>query len=95
MPKALRKYIDINPEILGGAPVISGTRIPIERIYHLVRQGYTTQTLQKEYPHVAPKKIQYIISYLMEAGLDAFTKTYKIQASSRRWTSAQRSVLQN
>ena len=78
MPKALKKYVNIDPEILGGTPVISGTRIPIERIYHLVRQGYTTQTLKSEYPHVDSKKIQYVISYLMEAGLDAFTKAHKV-----------------
>lgn len=83
MPKALKKYVDINPKILGGTPVISGTRIPIERIYHLVRQGYTTQTLKRDYPYVDSKKIQYVISYLMEIGLDAFTKAHKTPASSR------------
>ena len=83
MPKAIRKYIDINPEILGGTPVISGTRIPIERVYHLVLQGYTTDTLKKEYPWVDAKKIQYVIGYLMKAGLDELEKAYKTPASSR------------
>lgn len=83
MPKALRRYVDINPKILGGAPVISGTRIPIERIYHLVLQGYTTETLKKEYPWVDAQKIQYVIGYLMKAGLDEFEKAYKVSASSR------------
>jgi len=83
MPKAPRRYIDIDPNILGGAPVITGTRIPIERIYHLVRQGYSTQTLKKEYPWVEAQKIQAVIAYLMKAGLDAFEKTHKISASSR------------
>jgi uncharacterized protein (DUF433 family) len=83
MPKALAKYIESNPEVLGGIPVVKGTRIPVERIKYLVRQGYTTQTLAEEYPQIAPKKIQFIISYLMEAGLDAFEKTQKVQTSSR------------
>jgi len=83
MPKALRKYININPKILGGTPVIAGTRIPVERVSALVRQGYTPQKLQEEYPWVEPKKIQYLIAYLMEAGLDAFEKTYKAQTASR------------
>ncbi len=75
MIKILHKYISRDPQILGGTPVIAGTRIPVERVYHLIRHGYTTETLKKEYPHVAPKKIQHIISYLMQAGLDAFEKT--------------------
>ena len=83
MPKALRKYIKTDPKILGGAPVIAGTRIPIERIFHLVRQGYTTKTLEEEFPQLEARKIQYLLSYLMEAGLDAFKKTQKIQPSTR------------
>lgn len=82
MSTKLKKYIIIDPEILGGAPVISGTRIPIERVQELVRQGYTPATLKKEYPQVDMKKIQDIIAYLMEAGLDVFKKKYKIQAAS-------------
>jgi len=78
MPKSLKKYIAITPNVLGGTPVIAGTRIPVERVYHLVRQGYTTETLELEYPHVEPKKLQYMMAYLMEAGLDAFTKAQKI-----------------
>jgi uncharacterized protein (DUF433 family) len=82
MVSNLQKYISMTPEILGGTPVIAGTRIPIERVYHLVRQGYSTETLQKEYPQVDPQKIQFIISYLMEIGLDAFEKDQQIQTSS-------------
>lgn len=77
MPKALKKYITIDKEILGGTPVISGTRIPIERIYELVKQGYSTEDLQKEYPHVDTKKIQFLMAYLIQAGLDAFTQYEK------------------
>ncbi len=82
MPKTLYKYISIDPDILGGTPVIRGTRIPIERVYHLVSHGYTLKTLQKEYPQVELKTIQYIISNLMKAGLDVFKKTYQIQSST-------------
>lgn len=82
MPKILKRYISINPLVLGGTPVISGTRIPIERVYQLVKQGYTTQTLENTYPQVNPQKIQNVIAHLMQAGLDDYTNTYKTQASS-------------
>ncbi|MDO8619212.1 MAG: DUF433 domain-containing protein [Candidatus Daviesbacteria bacterium] len=78
MPKALKKYISIDKEILGGTPVISGTRIPIERIYELIKQGSTVENLQKDYSWVDKKKIQFVIAYLMEAGLDEYKKTKKI-----------------
>ena len=77
MTKKLKKYINIDPKILGGTPVVAGTRIPIERIYELIKQGYSTESLVKEYPQVETKKIHYLIAYLVEAGLNDFEKNYK------------------
>lgn len=77
MKRVLKKYINIDPKILGGTPVIAGTRIPIERIYELIKQGYSTETLQREYPQVETKKIHSLIAYLVEAGLNEFEKNYK------------------
>lgn len=74
MTNALKNYIQVNPKILGGAPVISGTRIPVERIYNLLRQGYSVQDLQKEYSWVDKRKIQLAIANLVKAGLDEFEK---------------------
>lgn len=78
MPKALKKYISRDKEILGGTPVIAGTRIPVERIYELIKQGYTVENLQKDYDWVDKKKIQYVIAYLMEVGLNEYKKAEKI-----------------
>lgn len=72
----------MNPNILGGAPVIKGTRIPIELIQALLKQGHTIEMLQKAYPQVPSKKIQAIIAALMEIGLDDFKKTYQIHATA-------------
>lgn len=82
MPKVLKKYISIDPSVLGGTPVIQGTRIPVERVWQLVKQGYSTQTLKATYPQVKPQKIQNVIAYLMQAGLDGFTNTYKTPIAS-------------
>lgn len=83
MPNALKKYIDINPDILGGTPVIAGTRIPLERIYQLIMQGQSVEKLQDEYAWVDKKKIQYTIAYLMKAGLDELEKAHKTSTASR------------
>ena len=78
MPNALKKYINIDKEILGGTPVIAGTRIPIERIYELIKQGYSVEDLQNNYSWVDKKKIQLVIAYLMEAGLNEYKKVQKV-----------------
>lgn len=78
MPQALGRYISIDPEILGGTPVVSGTRIPVARLSQLVKQGYSLESVQEEYPWVNERKIQFLVAYLMEAGLNAFNKAQKI-----------------
>jgi len=83
MTKALKNYVSFNPKIFGGNATISGTRIPVERIVNLVRQGYTTKNLQDEFPHLEPQKIQNLISLLMEDGLDANKTSSKTQIASR------------
>jgi len=47
--------IEKNPKVLGGIPVIKGTRIPISRIGALLGLEYNLRDLKKEYPQL--KKI--------------------------------------
>lgn len=78
MTKLLKNYITIDQKILNGTPVISGTRIPVERVYHLIKQGNSVEALINDYPWVDKKKLQYTIAYLIKVGLDEFEKTQKV-----------------
>ena len=49
MPKTIQK----NPKVLGGLPVIRGTRIPVARIMALVGMNYDLKDLQREYPQLS------------------------------------------
>ena len=57
--------IQTNPKILGGMPVIKGTRIPIARVVALHIQGYTIKDLKNEYPYLklTKKDLQEIYRY--------------------------------
>ena len=46
------RYIKSNPEILGGTPVIDGTRIPVYAVLGRLRHGDTIEDLHDDYPHV-------------------------------------------
>ena len=83
MPKALKKYVIIDKSVMGGEPVIKGTRIPVMRLYRLVRDGYSPQELQEDYPWVDKEKIQMTVAYLMKMGIDAIEKNCSSQASTR------------
>ena len=58
--------IESNSEILGGKPIIKGTRIPVALIYELIGLKYSIADILKEYPHLDSK----IIYTLLKIGKD-------------------------
>lgn len=62
----MKHYIISDPDILGGKPVITGTRVPISRILFLLKEGYTIEAIQEEYPHIPLKKIERAVNELIE-----------------------------
>ncbi len=57
------KFISKTPDVLGGAAVIKGTRIPVSRIMYLMREGYTPEMIREyEYPQLDVNTISGTIS---------------------------------
>ena len=48
----MKKYIITDPNILGGKPVIAGTRIPVDQILLLLKNGFTVEAINDEYPQL-------------------------------------------
>jgi len=59
--------IESNPEILGGKPIIKGTRIPVALIYELIGLNYSISEILNEYPHLNRD----VIVTLLNIGKDA------------------------
>ncbi len=57
--------IVINPRILGGKPVIKGTRIPISIILHMLRDGASFEKIIEEYPDLTVEDIQAVFDYML------------------------------
>ena len=53
----MRKYIVSDPNIMGGAPVIKGTRIPIEVILHRLKEGNSIEKIHQMYSWVDLKTL--------------------------------------
>ncbi|MBI2334969.1 DUF433 domain-containing protein [Candidatus Daviesbacteria bacterium] len=59
--------IQTNPKILGGQPVIKGTRIPVARVVALHIQGYKIKDFKKDYPYLdlSKKNLHEIYKYYL------------------------------
>lgn len=52
-----------NPEILGGKPIIRGTRISVEFILELLASGATQAEILERYPHVQADGLAAALQY--------------------------------
>jgi uncharacterized protein (DUF433 family) len=46
------RYIEQKPNVMGGEPVIRGTRVPVRTIAALLDDGEPREILREDYPHV-------------------------------------------
>lgn len=46
----MSKMIQNNPKILGGQPIIKGTRVPVSRLMALIGMDYSLINIKKELP---------------------------------------------
>ena len=58
--------ISIDSKILGGKPVIKGTRISIEFIIELLASGMSVEEIIKEYPHLKKEDILAALAYALK-----------------------------
>jgi uncharacterized protein (DUF433 family) len=55
--------ITTDPDILGGKPVIRGTRISVEFILELYASGASKDEILHNYPHLSEEDIHAALSY--------------------------------
>lgn len=58
-----KNFITQDPDILGGKPIISGTRMSVESILELLSSGMDIKEILKEYPHLKKEWIKAAIDY--------------------------------
>ena len=55
--------ITTDPGILGGKPVIKGTRVSVEFVIDLLGRGWTTEQILREYDQLSEDDLQACLAY--------------------------------
>jgi len=58
-----RLHIHADPEILGGKPVVKGTRLSVDFILGLFANGWTFQEIFESYPRLSREAVQAVFAY--------------------------------
>jgi uncharacterized protein (DUF433 family) len=68
-------YISSHKDVLDGTPVITGTRIPVQRVAELVSQGYDEKTIKKEFgTSVTIRALRGVLYELAYLGLERYSE---------------------
>ena len=59
-------YIVTDDQILGGEPIIKGTRTPVRAIVELWRQGVSPESIQSRLPHLTLAQVFDALSYFSD-----------------------------
>ena len=59
----LLERIVVNPKIMGGKPIVKGTRITVEQVLKMLAQGLTSKEILKDYPHLSKDDVAAVLLY--------------------------------
>lgn len=63
VPDEFTKYVEVNPDVMGGQPVIRDTRVPTELLTMLKKQGKSVDEISQLYYPVPREAIESAIKY--------------------------------
>ncbi len=66
MTENWKSRIAVDPKILEGKPIIKGTRIAVEFILDLLANGWTIESILKNYPQLKKEDITAVLKYATE-----------------------------
>ena len=61
-----RIFIHSDSDILGGKPVVKGTRLSVDFILRLFANGWTFLEIFESYPRLSPEAVQAVFAYAGE-----------------------------
>ncbi len=66
MEALLTRYVACDPHILGGEPVIVGTRTPVRAVVELWRLGVAPESIPERLPHLTLAQVFDALSYFSD-----------------------------
>jgi uncharacterized protein (DUF433 family) len=81
-------HVRVDASVLGGSPHVSGSRVPVRRLWAWHRGGAAVETLVRRYPNLGPARILDALSFaydnqdLIDADLEREQSLFSLQGPS-------------
>jgi uncharacterized protein (DUF433 family) len=63
----ISSYIEVNPRVMMGKPVIKGTRLTVEMLLESLAAGETVDNLLNSYPRLTKEAVSAALSFAADA----------------------------
>lgn len=63
VPKRFQRYIEVDPSVRSGQPVVSGTNIRSIVLYRLRQKGFSAEKIRQEYPALTLQQVKGAIDF--------------------------------
>lgn len=60
------RYVERNPAMMGGEPVIRGTRVPVRTVAGLIERGESREIMREDYPQVPEEAYALAVRWALE-----------------------------
>jgi uncharacterized protein (DUF433 family) len=69
----MSRFVTVDPEIQSGAPVFTGTRVPVKNLFDYLEEGDSLDTFLDQFPTVTRERAVAVLEEA-RAGLSSFKK---------------------
>lgn len=63
IPAGLENVMSVDPDILGGEPCFSGTRVPLETVVDNLAGGHSVQEILENYPSLTSEHVLAVLKW--------------------------------
>jgi uncharacterized protein (DUF433 family) len=63
VPRRLEHLVSIDPDVVGGEPCFTGTRVPLETVVHNLAGGRSIQQILKSYRALEPRHVEAVLQW--------------------------------
>ena len=60
---AITTYLEVNPEVRFGKPIVKGTRTTVAEVLEMLANGMSAAEIQDEFPALGPEQIRACLLY--------------------------------
>lgn len=61
-----REHIVCDPAVLGGKPILKGTRLAVEFVLEILAAGWNQAAIRENYPNLTEERVRAVLAYAAE-----------------------------